>query len=202
MQRLRSAAPSASSSGSPPKPPKSTVPPVGSGPGSSEASWTLTHLEASDPPPERFLYSGTSVPPVSSCPVPSQPTSPVSDPRVGVDQWVEVVQQLVQQVGQNAADPGEINESMLIVMLMKRSKELREKNIVDQRALLHLKLEASRISCPSLTRLVKGLCLPGFLGALMLKGLTCTGFGTPSETRRLGCKGIVVGTRAETVLRT
>ena len=38
IQRLRSAAPSAASSGSPPKPPKSTVPPVVSVLGSSEAS--------------------------------------------------------------------------------------------------------------------------------------------------------------------
>ena len=138
IQRLRSAAPSASTSGSPPKPPKSSAPPVGSVPGSSEASWV--HLESSDPPPERKLYSGTFVPPpMSSCPVPSQPTSPVSDPRV--DQLIEVVQQLVQQVGQNAADPGEINDDDDDVDEEQAVKELREMDIVDQRALLHLKLE-------------------------------------------------------------
>ena len=137
IQRLRSAAPCASTSGSPPKPPKSSAAPVGSVPGSSEASWV--HLESSDPPPERKVFSGTFVPPpVSSCQVPSQPTSPVSDPRV--DQLIEVVQQLVQQVGQNAADPGETNDDG-DVDDEEAVKELREKDIVDQRALLHLKLE-------------------------------------------------------------
>ena len=61
----------------------------------------------------------------------------MSDPRV--DQLIEVVQQLVQQVSQNAADScetndiGDVDEEVV--------KELREKDIVDQRALLHLKLE-------------------------------------------------------------
>ena len=106
-------------------------------PGSSEASWV--HLESSDPPPERNFFSGTFVPPpVSSCQVPSQPTSPVSDPRV--DQLIEVVQQLVQQVGQNAADPGETIDDG-DVDDEEAVKEIREKDIVDQRALLHLKLE-------------------------------------------------------------
>ena len=54
IHRLRSAAPCASTSGSPPKPPKSSAPPVGSVPGSSEASWV--HLESSDPPPERNFF--------------------------------------------------------------------------------------------------------------------------------------------------
>ena len=105
-------------------------------PGSSEASWV--HLESSDPPPDRKVFSGTFVlPPVYSCQVPSQPTSPVSDPRV--DQLIEVVQQLVQQVGQNAAvpavtnDDGDVDDEEVV-------NELREKDIVDQRALLHLKL--------------------------------------------------------------
>ena len=90
IQRLRSAAPCASTSGSP-KPPKSSAWPIGSVPGSSEASWV--HLESPDPPLEREVFSGTFVPPpLSSCQVPSQPTSPVSDPRV--DQLIEVVQQL------------------------------------------------------------------------------------------------------------
>ena len=66
------------------------------------------------------MFSGTFVPPpVSSCQVPSQPTSPVSDPRVD-------------QVGQNAADPGETNDDGDVDD---------EEVIVEQRALLHLKLE-------------------------------------------------------------
>ena len=139
IQRLLSAAPSASTSGSPPKPPKYSAPPVGSVPGSSEASWV--HLESSDPPLERKAYSGTFVPPpMSSCPIPSQPTSAASDPRV--DQLIEVVQQLVQQVGQNATDHGETNDDDDDVVGEEEAvKELREKDIVDQRALLHLKLE-------------------------------------------------------------
>ena len=96
-------------------------------PGSSEASWI--HLENSDPPPDRKVSSGTLVPPpVSSCHVPSQPTSPVSDLRV--DQWIEVVQQLVQQVGQNAADPGETNDD----------GDVDDEEVVKE-GLLHLKLE-------------------------------------------------------------
>eukprot|EP00439_Symbiodinium_sp_Y106_P044156 s2470_g5.t1 len=65
--------------------------------------------------------------------------SPVSDPRV--DQLIEVVQQLVQQVGQNATDHGETNDDDDVVGEEEAVKELREKDIVDQRALLHLKLE-------------------------------------------------------------
>ena len=75
------------------------------------------------------VFSGTFVPPpVSSCQVPSQPTSPLSDPRV--DQLIEAVQQLVQQVGQNAADPGETNDDG-DVDDEEVVKELREKDIVD-----------------------------------------------------------------------
>ena len=128
----------ASTSGSPPKPPKSSAPPAGSVPGSSEASWV--HLESSDPPLERKAYPSTfAPPPMSSCPIPSHPTSPVSDPRV--DQLIEVVQQLVQQVGQNATDHDEATDDHDVDGGEEVVKELREKDIVDQRALLHLKLE-------------------------------------------------------------
>eukprot|EP00439_Symbiodinium_sp_Y106_P079843 s273_g18.t1 len=103
IQRLRSAAPCASTSGSPPKPPKSQ--------------------------PRLLVFSGTFVPPpVSSCQVPSQSTSPVSDPRV--DQLIEMVQQMVQQVGQNAVDPGETNDDD-DGDDEEAVKELREKDIVD-----------------------------------------------------------------------
>ena len=111
--------------------------PVGSVPGSSEASWV--HLESPDPPLERKVFSGTFVPPpVSSCQVPSQPTSPVSDPRV--DQLIEVVQQLFNR---SVKMLWILVRPMMTVMLMMEEavKELREKDIVDQRALLHLKLE-------------------------------------------------------------
>ena len=138
IQRLRSAAPSASNSGSPPKPPKSSAQPAGSVPGSSEASWV--HLEGSDPPLEQNAYPSTfDPPPMSSCPVPSHPTSSVSDPRV--DQLIEIVQQLVQQVGQNATDHDETTVDHDVDGEDEVVKELREKDIVDQRALLHLKLE-------------------------------------------------------------
>ena len=138
IQRLRSAAPSASNSGSPPKPPKSSAQPTGSVPGSSEASWV--HLEGSDPPLEQKAYPSAFDPPLmSSCPIPSHPTSSMSDPRV--DQLIEIVQQLVQQVGQNATDHDEATDDHDVDGGEEVVKELREKDIVDQRALLHLKLE-------------------------------------------------------------
>ena len=138
IQRLRSAAPSASNSGSPPKPPKSSAQSAGSVPGSSEASWV--HLESSDPPLDQKAYPSTfDPPPTSPCPVPSHPTSSVSDPRV--DQLIEIVQQLVQQVGQNATDHDETTDDHDVDGEDEVVKELREKDIVDQRALLHLKLE-------------------------------------------------------------
>ena len=115
---------SASNSGSPPKPPKSSAPPAGSVPGSSEASWV--HLESSDPPLEQKAYPSTfDPPPMSSCPIPSHPTSSVSDPRV--DQLIEVVQQLVQQVGPNATDHDEANDDHDVDGEEEVVKELRER---------------------------------------------------------------------------
>ena len=111
----------------PTKAAKIPAPPVGSVPGSSEVSWV--HLESSAPPLERKVFSGTFVPPpVSSCQVPSQSTSPVSDPRVA--QLIEMVQQMVQQVGQNAVDPGETNDDD-DGDDEEAVKEFREKDIVD-----------------------------------------------------------------------
>ena len=107
-------------------------------PGSSEASWV--HLEGSDPPLEQKAYPSAFDPPLmSSCPIPSHPTSSMSDPRV--DQLIEIVQQLVQQVGQNATDHDEATDDHDVDGGEEVVKELREKDIVDQGALLHLKLE-------------------------------------------------------------
>ena len=133
IQRLRSAAPSASNSGSPPKPPKPTVPPVASVSGPSEASWV--HLDSSDPNSGQNNHSGIGVPSSTSPPPQLHPISLTSDPRV--DQLIEVVQQLVHQVNQNATDQAEANNDVEEDGV----KELREKDVVDQRALLHLKLE-------------------------------------------------------------
>ena len=126
----------------------------------------------------------------------------MSDPRE--DQLIEVVQQLVQQVGQNAADPGEINDDCDIDEEV--VQELREEDIVDRRALLHLKLEPVPSDAASFRTWKNGFKVQlskldtsgqGLVLAWVSRGFDAERADLSSETRRLGCGRIVVGTSSE-----
>ena len=131
IQRLRQAAHSASSSASPPKIPKSGAPSVVPVSETTETSWF--HIGSSEPLPQSQPFAK---PFMTQPPPASHPPSSFADPRV--DQLIDVVQQLVQQVSQNATDPQETAREDEDDV---GCKETREKDVVDQRALLHLKLE-------------------------------------------------------------
>ena len=134
IQRLRSAAPSpsASSSGSPPKPPKPAVPHAASVPAPSEASWI--HLESSDPPSGRNIYSSLFAP--SSASPPPQPNQHL--PRqtlvwISSSRWCSSWFTMSTKMLRIKQRPMKMERKMLL--------KSSEKDVVDQRALRHLKLE-------------------------------------------------------------